>query len=67
MLSSLKTCALLEENLNDDKSKNVLLSEQVFSILKFDTPPKFKDLGVPTISCYIGNHKRFWFWVLVLI
>ena len=27
------------------------------SILKFDTPPKFKDLGVPTISCFIGNHK----------
>ena len=41
----------------DDKSKNVLLSEQVSSILKCDTPPKFKDPGVPIISRYIGNHK----------
>ena len=41
----------------DDKSKKVLLSEQVSSILKRNTPPKFKDLGVPTISCFIGNHK----------
>jgi len=41
----------------DDKSKNVLLSEQVSSILKCDTPPKFKDPGVPTISYFIGNHK----------
>ena len=41
----------------DDKSKKVLLNEQVSSILKFDTPPKFKDPGVSTISCFIGNHK----------
>ena len=26
-------------------------------ILKFDTLPKFKEHGVPTISCYIGNYK----------
>ena len=25
--------------------------------MKFDTLPKFKGHGVPTISCYIGNHK----------
>ena len=41
----------------DDKSKKVLLSEQVSSILKCDSPPKFKDPGVLSISCYIGNHK----------
>jgi len=41
----------------DDKSKKVLLSEQVSSILKWDTPPKFKDPGVPTILCFIDNHK----------
>jgi len=41
----------------DEKSKKVLLSEQVSSILKYDTPPKFQDPGIPTISCYIGNHK----------
>jgi len=29
----------------------------VNSILKCDTPPNFKDPGVPTISCFIGNHK----------
>ena len=41
----------------DDKSKKVLLSEQVISILKCDTHPNFKDPGVPTISCFIGSHK----------
>jgi len=56
MLSSLKT-PTFERKSKDDKSKEVLLSEQVSLILKRDTPPKFKDLGVPTISCYIGNHK----------
>ena len=25
-------------------------------ILKFDTTPKFNDLSVPTISCYIGDY-----------
>jgi len=25
--------------------------------LKCDTPSKFKDPGVTTISCFIGNHK----------
>jgi len=41
----------------DEKSKKVLVNEQVNSILKCDTPLKFKDSGIPTISCYIGNHK----------
>ena len=30
------------------------LTEQVSSILQFKTPPKYKDLGYPTISCIIG-------------
>ena len=38
-------------------SKKVVLSEQVSSILQFDNTPKFKDPGVPTISCHIGDHK----------
>ena len=46
-----------ERKSKDDKSKKVLLSEQVSSILKFDTPHNFKDPGVPTISCFIGNHE----------
>jgi len=53
----LKDMCTFKRKSKDDKSKKVLLSEQVSSILKFDTPPKFKDPGVPTISCFIGNHK----------
>lgn len=45
-----------KRNSKDGKSKEILLSNQVTSILKFDIPPKFKDHGVPTISCYISNH-----------
>jgi len=53
----LKDMHTFKRKSKDDKSKKVLLSEQASSILKCDTPPKFKDPGVPTISCYIGNHK----------
>jgi len=53
----LKDMCTFKRKSKDDKSKKVLLSEQLSSILKCDTPPKFKDPGVPTISCYIGNHK----------
>jgi len=56
----LKDMCTLKRKSKDDKSKKVLLSEQMSSILKFDTPPKFKDPGVPTISCFIGNHKIEW-------
>lgn len=31
--------------------------EQVSAIIQQNTPPKFKDLESPTISCMIGN---FW-------
>ena len=37
-------------------SKKVFLTENVSSILTHNTPPKFKDLGCPTISCIIGKH-----------
>ena len=37
--------------------KKVFLTEQVSSILKHNTPPKFKDPGCPTISCVIGDHN----------
>jgi len=53
----LKDMCTFKRKSKDDKSKKVLLSEQVSSILKCDTPPKFKDPSVPTISCFIGNHK----------
>jgi len=46
-----------QKEIKDNQSKKVHRSEQVSSILKCDTPPKLKGLGVPTISCYISNHK----------
>jgi len=52
-----KNMCTFKRKSNIDKSKKVLLSEQVSSILKCDTPPKFKDPGLPTILCYIGNRK----------
>ncbi|KAI5652853.1 hypothetical protein M9H77_30040 [Catharanthus roseus] len=38
-------------------SKKIFLTEQVSSVLQYNTPPKYKDPGVPTILCLIGNHK----------
>ena len=35
--------------------KKVILTEQVSALIQHNTPPKFKDLGTPTISCIIGN------------
>jgi uncharacterized coiled-coil protein SlyX len=35
--------------------KKVILIEQVSSLIQHNTPPIFKDLGTPTISCVIGN------------
>ena len=37
-------------------SKKVFLTENVSSILKYNTPPKFKDPRCLTISCVIGEH-----------
>ena len=41
----------------DYKSQKAFLSEQVSSILKFDTPPMLKDHGVPTTQCFISNRN----------
>ena len=37
--------------------KKTFLTEQVSAIIQNNIPPKFKDLGCPTISCVIGNSK----------
>lgn len=37
--------------------KKAFLTEQVSAILQHTTPPKYKDLGCPTISCIIGNYQ----------
>ena len=37
--------------------KKTFLIEQVNVIIQNNRPPKFKDLGCPTISCVIGNSK----------
>jgi hypothetical protein len=37
--------------------KKVLLIEHVSSLIQHNTPPKFKDPGVPTISCIIGQKE----------
>ena len=33
------------------------LANQASAILQFNTPPKYKDPGCPTITCTIGNHR----------
>ncbi|KAI5654747.1 hypothetical protein M9H77_31934 [Catharanthus roseus] len=37
--------------------KKIFLTEQVSSVLQYNTLPKYKDPGVTTILCLIGNHK----------
>ncbi|XP_059458297.1 uncharacterized protein LOC132187883 [Corylus avellana] len=37
--------------------KKVLLTEQVSSLIKHNTPPKFKGPEAPTISCIIGKRE----------
>ncbi|XP_059668727.1 uncharacterized protein LOC132313797 [Cornus florida] len=37
--------------------KQVRLTEQASAIIQHNTPPKFKDLGAPTISCVIGDNE----------
>ena len=36
-------------------TKKAFLTEQTSNLLQCKIPPKFKDLGSPTISCVIGN------------
>jgi hypothetical protein len=38
-------------------SKNVILIEQVSSLVQHSIPPKFNEPGAPAISCIIGDHK----------
>ncbi|XP_075649944.1 uncharacterized protein LOC142620465 [Castanea sativa] len=36
--------------------KTAFLTEQVSAVIQHKTPPKYKDLGCPTISCTIGDY-----------
>jgi hypothetical protein len=38
-------------------AKKVLLTEHVSSLIRHNTPQKFKDPGAPTISCIIGQKE----------
>ncbi len=51
----LKDLCTVKRKLN--VQKKAFLIEQVSAILKHNTPPKYKDLGCPTISCIIGNFR----------
>ena len=53
----LKDMCTFKRKSKDNKYSKVFLSEQVRSILKCDTLSKLKGPSVPTISCFIGNHK----------
>ncbi|XP_075655080.1 uncharacterized protein LOC142625280 [Castanea sativa] len=37
--------------------KKAFLTEQVIAIIQNNRPPKYKDLGCPTISCVLGNSR----------
>ena len=37
--------------------KKAYLASQVSAIIQQDLPPKYKDPGTPTISCFIGEKK----------
>jgi hypothetical protein len=54
MLNFWKTCAWWRENW---MWKKTFLAEQVSVILQNNNALKYKDLGCPTISCFIGEHK----------
>ena len=51
----LKDLCIAKRKLN--VHKKAFLTEQVNAIIQNNRPPKFKDLGCPTISCVIGNSK----------
>ncbi|KAI5668096.1 hypothetical protein M9H77_17949 [Catharanthus roseus] len=48
----LKDMCTFKRKTKSNVSKKIFLTEQVSSILQHNTPPKYKDLGVPTISSY---------------
>ncbi|XP_024024964.1 uncharacterized protein LOC112092621 [Morus notabilis] len=37
--------------------KTAFLTKEVSAVIEQKTPPKYKDLGCPTISCQIGTHE----------
>ncbi|KAF7810616.1 uncharacterized protein G2W53_037359 [Senna tora] len=41
----------------ESQTDKVFLNEQVSSVLQYNTPPKLKDPGVPTITCFIGDKR----------
>ena len=51
----LKDLCTIKRKLNV-KEKS-FLANQASAILQFNTPPKYKDPGCPTITCIIGNHR----------
>ena len=63
-IKQIPTCAKFLQDMctfkrksKDYKSQKVFLSEEVNSILKFDTPSKLEDPCVSTTSYSIDNHK----------
>ncbi|XP_042944609.1 uncharacterized protein LOC122278494 [Carya illinoinensis] len=51
----LKEICTVKRQLN--VKKKVFLTEQVSAIIQHETPPKYKDLGSPTISIMIGESR----------
>ncbi|KAL5579072.1 hypothetical protein UlMin_011514 [Ulmus minor] len=39
----------------DNVKKTTFLAEQASAVIDSKTPPKYKDLGYPTVACQIGN------------
>ncbi|KAF7810626.1 uncharacterized protein G2W53_037369 [Senna tora] len=53
----LKDMCTFKRKSKNHVSKMVFLNEQVSSVLQYNTPPKLKDPGVPTITCFIGDKR----------
>ncbi|KAI5653951.1 hypothetical protein M9H77_31138 [Catharanthus roseus] len=53
----LKDTCTFKRKSKSNASKKIFRTEQVSSVLQHNTPPKYKDPGVPTISCLISNHE----------
>lgn len=51
----LKDLCTIKRKLN--VQKKTFLKEQVIEIIQHNTPPKYKDLGCPTIFCIFGNFR----------
>ena len=53
----LKDMCTYKQKSKTHEPKKVNLDGQVSSILQYNTPPKFKDPGIPAISYFIGDYK----------